>query len=112
MRGRAIPADTEVFPFEFFEFGYSGAHENDLIVLGLHRSDQHEWMALETCLHHGADIHDRRVAGDQSQGRGLTAPEEDRLDFESVFIKQAHLLGHPDVALSEAQRWIADTNLL
>jgi hypothetical protein len=65
-------------------------------------------VSLEPGLHDGADIHDRRVAGDERLGRQLAASKEDQLRVQAVFFEQAGFLGDPDMDLIVGDRGIAD----
>src|SRR5215510_904770 len=108
----AKAADAEIFPFELFKVGNSGTGEDDLVILVLHRGNEHEIIAREVRLHHRADVYNRRVSANQSLGRDLTATQEDGLDLETILVEQSHLFGYPDVALTKTQRWITDADFL
>ena len=75
MSRRAVTANAEFLAFEFFEFVDAFAREDDLIVGRFHGGHQHEVVALQAGLHHGADIDDRWVAGDQSLRVNLVGME-------------------------------------
>src|SRR5262245_35936296 len=108
----AKAADAEIFPFELFKVGNSGTGEDDLVILVLHRGNEHEIIAREVRLYHGANVYNGWVTVNQSLGCHLTATQEDRLNLETILVKEFHLFGDPDVALLETERWIVDSDFL
>src|SRR5262245_6247020 len=108
----AKSADAEIFSFELLKIGNSGTGEYDLVILVLHRGNEHEVITGEIRLHHRANVYDRRVTANQSLGCHLTATQEDGLDLEAIFVEQSHLFGYPNVALPKPQRWITDPDFL
>src|SRR5262245_25444442 len=108
----AKAADAEIFSFELLKVGNSGTGEDDLVILVLHRGNEHEVIAREICLHHRANVYNGRVTANQSLGCHLTATQEDGLNLEAILVKESHLFGDPDVALPETERWIADSDFL
>ncbi len=109
---RVETGDANALALELFQLGDAGPGENDQIVLVFHGGDEDDIMALNRCLDDGADIDDRRIAAHQSLRRHLAAAKQNRLDFEAILVEQPHLAGDPDVALAEAQRWVADLDFL
>src|SRR5262245_48672866 len=95
--------DAEIFPFELLKVGNAGTGEHDLVILILHRGNEHEVITREIRLHHRANVYNRRVTANQSLGRHLTAAQEDGLDLETILVEQSHLPGDPDVALPKTQ---------
>src|SRR5215510_4090064 len=112
VRCSAKSTDAKIFSFELFKVGNSGTGEHDLVILVLHRGNEHEVIAREIRLHHRADVYNRRVSANQSLGRDLTATQEDGLDLETILVEQSHLFSYPDVALTKTQRWITDPDFL
>src|SRR5215475_3627685 len=112
VRCSAKSTDAKIFSFELFKVGNSGTGEHDLVILVLHRGNEHEVIAREIRLHHRANVYNRRVTANQSLGRHLTASQEDGLDLETILVEQSHLPGDPDVALPKTQRWITDSDFL
>src|SRR5215467_2278889 len=107
---RAKPADAESFSFELLQFGYAGPREDYLIVVSFNCRHQHEVVAHETGLDYGTDIYDGRIAGNQSLGSHLSAAEKDRLHIQPVLFEKSCFFGHPNVALSETKRGVADAD--
>src|SRR6185312_16148111 len=99
MRRRSKTADSKPLAFELLQTCDRGSCEDDLIVLCFDRRDQDEIEACQVGLNHGPDIDDWRVSACECLGRKLTAPQENRLNIESVFFEDSFLLGDPNVAL-------------
>src|SRR6266536_4357807 len=110
VRCSAKTTDAEIFPFELFKTGNSWTGEDDLVILVLHRGNEHEIVAREVRLHDRAEVDDGRIAARQCLGCNLAAPQEYGLDLEAVLIEESHLFGHPNIALPETERWITDSD--
>src|SRR6476660_4150920 len=112
MRRRAETADGEPLAFEIFELVDAFARKDNLIVVVLHGGDEHEVVTLQARLDNRTDVNDRRITGDQSLGRHLSAAQEDRLDLKLILGKESHFSGNPNIALTKTERRVADANSL
>src|SRR4030095_7494014 len=110
VRCRAKSADAEIFSVELLQAGNSWTDEYDLVILVLHRGNEHEVVAREVRLYDRADVDDGRIAARQCLGCNLSAPQEYGLHLEAVLIEESHLFGHPNIALPETERGIADSD--
>src|SRR5258708_21616173 len=97
MGRRAETANAELFAFEIFELVDAFAGENNLVVLRFYGGDQNQVVALQTGLHYGADVNDRRIAGYQRLRGHLAPPQKNRLYFEAIFVEPSHFFRYPDV---------------
>ena len=100
------------FPFNCSQSLDIGPDEDKEIIPGLHGGDEHQVVAGQVGLNHRADVDDGRFTRGQGLRRHLPAAEKDRVHVESVLFEQSFLFCHPDVALGESQRRVAQADLL
>ena len=111
MRRRAKAADSQALAFQLLDPGNRRLGDDRIIVSRFGRSDQNDVVALQAGLHHGADIDDRRIAGNQRLRRHLAAAKEYHFGIEAVAAKDAGILGDPNMNLIVGDRRIADLDL-